>query len=182
MGDNHVLISELFRMHPRAHEKVDRGVTGFMVRVNDFYGALTRGFHVIHDDGCTTAFSYLPCMNANSDAPSIAGAARAAIMMSQREILREAFRRRETIPCAYCPRELTKDKAHIHHEPPKFRAILDAFISANGEPKITNALGLGDAFADPLVRLNWIRFHDARAVRVAVCAPCNYAAERKACT
>lgn len=175
-GDDHVLIAALYAMHPRAHEKAERGCAGFMVRINNLEGALTRGFHIIHDDGWTTPFSYAPCMSAKADDPSLVVAARQAIIPSQREVLRAAFGIRDTYPCAGCGTELSRAQVHVHHTTPRFRDILERFVADHGQPKVINAEGLGDAFANPAVRQLWIAYHDRRAVRVIFCAPCNFAA------
>jgi hypothetical protein len=176
MGDDHVLISALYARHPRAAEKASRGMTGFMVRINSIEGALTRGFHVIHDDGSTTAFSYAPCMTASADEPRLAVAARQAIIISQREVLRNAFRGKETLPCENCRKDLTRAAVHVHHTNPRFRDILAGFVTEHGNPVIVNGTGFGDDFADPLKKMLWVIYHDRRAVCVILCASCNLAA------
>ena len=178
-GDRAVLIRDMFGMHPKAAEKAARGVTGFMVRTNDFHGARTRGFHVIHPNGKTTAFSYAPCLNPAKKELGAIGAMRAAIMLGQRRIMVETFAGRASIPCPVCSNPMTIGGAHVHHVPPlRFRDLAAAYVEKYGEPEVRKG-ALGVAFASAAVQHHWLEFHDARAKRVVVCAPCNYAAERE---
>lgn len=179
-GDRAVLVRDLFGMHPYAAEKAQGGVAGFMVRTNDFNGAKTRGFHVVHDDGSTTAFSYEPCLNPKKPPIGAAGAMRAAIMLGQRQIMVRAFAGRSSVRCPACAKPMSMGGAHVHHLPPnRFRDIAAAYIAEHGEPKVEKS-ALGVAFASITEQRRWVEFHDARARRAVVCAPCNYAAEREA--
>lgn len=180
-GDDFVLLRCLFDMHPRRSEAAKRGVTGFMVRLNDFHGTLSRGFHVVHYDGSTSGFSYRPCMNPDSDEPSVFAAMRAAIMLGQRRIMMEQFAGRDAMPCPTCRRPITRRDAHVHHLPPhRFRDIAKAYIAIHGEPQVVHsASSFGDSFSDLSRQHHWVEFHDARANRLVVCAACNFAAERQ---
>lgn len=178
-GDRAVFIRELFALHPRAAEKAEGGIIGFMVRENDFNGARTRGFHVVHDDGSTTPFSYAPCLNPNKPELSCIAAMRAAIMLSQRRVMLGYFGLKDRASCHACGKLVERQHAHVHHVPPKrFRDIAASFIAARGEPKTIKGV-LGVSFASLQLQSEWVTYHDARASRVVVCAPCNFAAERE---
>ena len=179
-GDDGVLVRDLFALHPGAAQKARGGVIGFMVRLNCYLGCTTRGFHVVHNDGSSTDFSYQPCFNARLAEPSVFAAMRAAIMLSQRQVMMQAFLRGEVARCPGCGGEMRRQGAHVHHVPPnRFRDLAQAFIAEHGMPAVMPSAHFGDDFADAADRLRWIEFHDARARRVVVCAPCNYAAERE---
>jgi len=168
----------LFGMHPKAAEKSRGGVIGFMVRINDLHGTLSRGFHVVHDDRTTTPFSYAPCLNPKKPALGHTAAMRAAIMLSQRAVLIGYFRGREEAPCQHCSQLVARAMAHVHHVPPnRFRDLVFSWVAENGEPEIQKA-AIGVEFVSPAVRARWLAYHDAHAVRRIVCPPCNYAAER----
>ena len=169
------LIASLYSLHPRREGEP----THFQVGLNDYHGSLTRGFHAILPDGGIVRWSYLPCLSPQTDAPSVTRAARAALALSQREALRAAYQGRAIIPCHFCRAGVTLEKAHVHHMPPKFRDILDAFISLIGLPEIVTA-ALGDDFLHPSLKRRWILFHDSVAQRVVLCAECNIKDERAA--
>ena len=177
-GDRAVFIAHLFALHPGAAEKAAPGVTGHMVRLNDMNGAITRGFHVIHPNNTTTAWSYLPCLNPRLSEPSFTGAMRAAIMLSQASFRRQVFGRADFTNCRYCGNAVERKIAHIHHEAPKFRDLVRNFVAEHGAPEVVSSANFGDDFANIDAKRLWIEYHDARAKRVLVCAPCNYAAER----
>lgn len=179
IGDKGVFIREMFALHPNAAEKARRGVAGFAVRINDFHGSLSRGFHVLHDDGSSTPFSYQPCLNPKKPPLGATGAMRAAIMLGQRRVMMEWFGGKAVKSCPACDRSITPATAHVHHLPPnRFRDIVAAYVDRHGEPEISKAV-LGVTFASAAVQHRWVEFHDARARRVVICAPCNYAAERE---
>ena len=67
--------------------------------------------------------------------------------------------------------------AHVHHEPPKFRDIAQAYCDEHGVPACETA-DLGDRFVDPAEGAKWLSFHDARAKLAILCARCNLADER----
>tara|TARA_R110002126_G_scaffold2345_12_gene13531 strand:+ start:542 stop:1213 length:672 start_codon:yes stop_codon:yes gene_type:complete len=179
VGDRAVVVASLFAMHPNAVEKAVGGVAGFMVRVNDINGTKSRGFHVIHDNGRTTPFSYQTCLNPTRAELAASVAMRAAIMLGQRRVMMEFFRGRASVSCPSCGQPMTKATAHVHHLPPnRFRDIAAAYVAAHGEPEVVKGV-LGVAFKSLTKHHEWLEFHDARAKRTVVCAPCNYAAERE---
>lgn len=174
-GDKLQLITDLYNLHPRKEGEP----IAFCVGENDFHGARTRGFHGLCADGSRIRFSYLPCLTPSADKPDLIRAMRAAIIPSQNEALKNAYRGRAFFPCHHCQKPVTRELAHVHHMYPKFRDISDAFVALVGAPPVVPAL-LGDEFADPRIMQRWIAFHDAVCQRVVLCAPCNAADERKA--
>jgi hypothetical protein len=172
-GGELALISALFARHPRKEETP----VGFCVGTNSFNGARTIGFHGIREDGSRIVWSYKPCLSPQSDNPHLFRTMRAAIMLSQREALHAAYQRRAIIPCHHCQAGVTREVAEVHHLPPKFRDIADAFVALIGVPEIVNA-DIGDDFRDPGTKRRWIMFHDAVAQRVVLCRACNEADEK----
>ena len=120
VGDRGVLLGHLFALHPEAAEKAASGVIGHMVRLNDFHGTLTRGFHVVHPSNHTTAWSYFPCFNPSRIEPSVTAALRAAIMLSQASFRRQVFAWSDVEPCGICSKPTERKFSHIHHLAPKF--------------------------------------------------------------
>jgi hypothetical protein len=177
-GAERDMIAGLFDLHPHVAEvKQRQGILGFTVKQNDYHGALTRGFHALHARG-TTPFSYMTCFDPRRATPNALSAMRAAIMLGQRTIMVRAFGGRETVECTLCHAPTGRPRAHVHHMPPwKFAAIAAAFL-AEGTPQFVGSIYIGDSFADLADHHRWLAFHDARAVRVVVCAGCNAAAER----
>lgn len=166
-------VRALYEMHPRK-----KGApVAFCVGINCFHGSNTRGFHAIHPDGARTPWSYLPCLSPETDAPNLVKALRAAIMDSQRTALRKNYGERATRPCHACKQPVARKNAHVHHLPPKFRDIMNAFLGLVGSPEIVTA-PLGDALADDRIAARWVAFHDSVAQRVVLCAGCNAEDER----
>jgi hypothetical protein len=172
------LIAALFDRHPR---RPPGEVVKFCVGINNYRGALTRGFQAHFADGEVSRFSYIPCLSPTADSPSLVKVMRAAIMLSQRVKLREYYRGRPFMPCHECKADVEISVAHVHHTDPKFQDIADHFVSLIGVPGVVSGAidELGDEFADMAIKACWIAFHDAVAQRVVVCAACNWAAERQ---
>lgn len=179
VGDDLDLIRALFAMHPgAADENMRKGIPlNFCVREHSFHGTRTRGFYALHLREFT-AFSYLTCLDPRRSEPNLLAVMRASILLGQRRVKQEYYLGRDIAPCAYCKKDTAFKEAHVHHEPPKFQEIVDAFIADHGSPKCKSA-ALGDEFEDPADLRRWIAFHDACAARVVVCPACNYAAERQ---
>lgn len=179
VGDEQEIVRALFDLHPHSAEvKQRKGVLGFAVKENNFHGARTRGFHVLHGRD-TTPFSYLTCFNPERAVPDPLATMRAAIILGQRTVLQAFFAGRQEAPCSYCATTTPKSGAHVHHEAPKFRAIAEDYFAAFGRPNCVSSPYLGDSFADLSEHNRWVKFHDERAIRVVVCSACNYADERK---
>jgi hypothetical protein len=171
------LITALYARHPRG-----RGVpVSFHVGTNSYYGSLSRGFQAVFADGSRHSFSYLPCLSPQIGQPNVLAVMRGAVMPSQRLALQQAYQGRAQIRCALgCGAMLDLAAARVHHKWPKFRDIADAFLSLVGAPELISAEdSLSDRFADPRLEDRWVRFHDAVAQRVVVCAACNAADERR---
>lgn len=173
-----VLLRDLFSMHPDAAAKSFKGMCGIAVRINDFQGCMSRGFHVLHPDGTSTDFSYRPCFNAKLAEPSVFAAMRAAIMLGQRRVLISYFMSKEVMPCPRCNAPIRRQDAHVHHHDPKFRTIAADYIERFGEPETVSSETFGDDFRLISDKARWVEYHDARAVRSVLCAPCNFADER----
>jgi len=167
------IIKCLYAMHPRRQGEP----VAFCVGTNNYHGSLTRGFHAIMADGSIDRWSYLPCLSAVADQPSVTRAMRGAIMLSQREALRAAYASRGVISCK-CGKGVLLADAQVHHLAPKFRDIANAFIGLIGAPEVQHSDDLGDEFADLKLKQRWVLFHDAVAQRVVVCAACNAKDER----
>jgi hypothetical protein len=171
------LIAALYAQHPRRSGTPD----AICVGINDYHGTKTRGFHAIYADR-REAFSYIPCLNPGVDDPNLLKALRASLMLSQREAMRAAYHGRAFLKCGLslpnvCRGPVPLASAHVHHLPPKFRDIADAFVGLVGLPSVVTG-DIGDDFSEPETKHRWVRFHDAVAQRVIVCAPCNAADER----
>jgi hypothetical protein len=170
------LVRCLYAKHPRSKGEP----VAFCVGTNNYHGALTRGFHAVMADGTRLQWSYVPCLSARADEPSLLRAMRAAIMLSQREALRAAYVGRALIRCnGNCGRSVPLAEAHVHHLSPKFIDIADHFVSLIGMPAVQHSDDLGDEFAEIDLKKRWIMFHDSVAQRVVVCAKCNAEAETR---
>lgn len=173
-GDSLALIAALYETHPRR----EGSPVTFCVGTNNYHGALTRGFHAIHADGSRTRWSYIPCLNPAADEPSLLKVLRAAIIPSQREILRIYYHGKAFRPCSHCTKPVQREDANVHHLQPKFRDISDAFIGLIGMPQVRTGDDLGDDFVEPGFRQRWVQFHDAVAQRIILCPACNAADEK----
>ena len=171
------LIAALYARHPRP--RLNQVPKGFHVAINNFHGSLSRGFHAIFADGSFDAFSYRPCLTPEVATPSVLQVMRAAIIASQREVLRSVYWRiRPSLAkCWRCKDFVPIEAAHVHHLHPKFIDIADHFISLIGFPRIEKGK-IGAVFVDNVMLNRWQRFHESVAQRVVTCAKCNAEAER----
>lgn len=162
-GDDAEFLLWLLDRHPRAAEKIGRGVAGFTVQSAEMG---TRCFVVHRVDGSSTDFSFYSCITAPDGTALVRRAMRRAIADQVTEF-KQASAARGPLVCAVTGQVLSWDNAHVDHAPPVFVALADDWAARVGgypairlTPAVDNQMGRtlmpGDADA-------WAEFHHETA-------------------
>ena len=174
------LVLALLERHSERDAKVAKGVAGIAPKWNNANGFRTKGFHVLHPDGSSTAWSYLHCFNPTSQM-SPAAAMRYAVVQSQKAA-RAAWVFDLGEVCGACGCSLTDgDNGEMHHEAPwSFKALAACFTQSFGQPAMRYEPLVGPVMADETQAAQWVAFHDKRAKRSLLCTPCHKSTTREA--
>lgn len=128
-GEELKIVLALLQAHPEYTEKAKGGVKGIIVdRPGNGYGG--QCFHVLHDNGSTSDFSYRVCLNPKlQHAYNLEISCRAAIR-NDIVIFKEVWAETDGT-CAISGQCLAYEDAHVDHAHPlTFKTILQNFVAS----------------------------------------------------
>jgi hypothetical protein len=162
-GDDAEFLLWLLDRHPRAAEKIGRGVAGFTVQDAQLG---TRCFVVRRVDGSSTDFSFYSCITA-PDVTVLARKAMRRAVADQVSEFKQASAARGPLICAVTGQVLSWDNAHVDHAPRVFAALADDWAKrVGGYPAIRLAPAADDQLGRTLMQVDaeaWADFHRANA-------------------
>lgn len=125
----------LINNHPDYEEKVGCGISGFTIGINREWKA-QRMFVLIRNDGSSTDFSYLKCLNRKNKLTEFSGACRRVVAGDIIAFKAQAYGLASAggtaVRCAITGQPVAAEDAHIDHVPPNtFRSIVSQFIAIN---------------------------------------------------
>jgi len=156
-AEHHAFLLDLLRHHPDAANKIGCGVAAFFTRENDF-GKKALALRRI--DGVLVDFSWVKCIDGDSQHKNITAAFRTAIRAQVRQFKQRALTASSTCPLSGVP--LTWDNSHVDHHIP-FRVLLTSFLDK--EKLILNDVQVDQReLIDIELRQRWRSFHEDTAV------------------
>ena len=178
-ADAEALLLDLLQLHPRAAEKIGRGVTRVEIRVSPASGRRELPW-LIRVDHSESEFSWHKCLDPPSHDQEVRNALRWAVEHQiagyrQAEFLRGAGR------CAECHIDLTGNGGHVDHVDPTFMDMSWDYVTATGgweAFELRRPAGkLGVRLADPDQERRWTEHHRKAARLRLLCA--NHNLQRK---
>lgn len=160
------LASLIERYHPEGEMKIGCGVKRMWTSKNEYGGT---GFYLEREDGSTTDWSFMNCINNPSKKHDFNAACRNAIMDQTIAYKKQQFAA-GPVCCEYTGERLVSETAHVDHKPPKtFENLLKFFLLKNGidfntiaiDPTYDNKVGCW--LADREFEEQWQKFHKVNA-------------------
>ncbi len=175
-----LFLKELIELHPEANQKIGCGIDYFKVERNQYGG---RNFWLVREDGTETDFSYISCISAGSAMADFAKACRTAVADDVIAFRDAAFAGKDYLTCPVIGERIFVDTAHVDHEHPGFKAIVDAFALTlecpTREVEETRDGDVVTRFKRPEVADAFRAFHSERAALRVVSKYANLSVLRK---
>lgn len=156
-AEHDAFLRDLIDLHPESDLKIGCGISFFTVEQN--YGS--RGFWLTRTDDTITDWSFLACITPPSRRVEAKRAFRTAI---RDQILRFRSELPNAFVCPVSGEQLTRETSHIDHHTP-FDWLLSMFLEScdtklDDVAVTPTADGATDTdLSDPVIRINWQRFH-----------------------
>lgn len=167
-GDDLAVVLGILAGHPSAAEKVGVGITSIHVELG-YMG--TKGFHITRTDGSTTDFSYLKCLRPDSAKGAVERGCRAAV---HADIVLFRTNWEWTDGCCHLTGlPIKSDDAEVHHAPPMFDRLVQAWVATRGGFEVVgDRMQGGDNLIGDLLSYDdtesWLDYHRTHAVLMVV--------------
>ena len=136
---------DLLGRHRHVHEKVGPGVRALLVQ-KEYRG--TQHFSIERVDGTIEDFSFRSCITPRTPETELRMACRTAVVDSVQCFKLAAFSGHLELACPISGEPVSIATAHVDHAPPwTFDAIVQAFVSAHGNPYVPPSGGVTTRFA-----------------------------------
>src|SRR5260370_13325353 len=128
-GSDESFLRDLLNLHPRASDKIGKGVSHFSIGPNGFWKGKTRHFKVHRIDGTATDFSFLKCVNGINPDDEVLHAMRTAVVDQILEFRDKQFQA-GTVKCPFNGEVLVPNGGHVDHiAPDTFEALVFRWFS-----------------------------------------------------
>lgn len=163
------LVFNLLRIHPNSAEKIGVGIEKIVVE-QDAYKTIC--FHVLRKDNTKENFSYIKCINGESnDFTKFSKACRKAVEKDLKEIKQDYFKENSKegkVKCQETKESIQFEDAHVdHRQPNTFSVIVDRFIEVNKiqlqSVSYTSIENYGHEFTDKQLAESFRDYHKLKA-------------------
>ncbi len=165
-------ICELLKRHPEYDDKIGVGIKEIVIRLDGYWGK-TRCFHIKRIDGTETDFSYLHCIDNDTNkepikmfTQSARSAVKEQIVLYLSNYLRRTIDNDNNVICEKTKLKISRDQATVDHIPPiTFDKILNDFLKLkNINPSLIEYTGFGDneynkEFKDEHIKTEFANYH-----------------------
>ncbi len=166
--DDAAFLLDLLGHHRKAAQKIGCGVRRFFVHADGFGG---RCFWLERLDGTCTDWSFLSCLAPPTREQEVRSALRALVSADVVAFRDDVFAASPVRACAITGAPVTRDDAHVDHQPPDtFLSLVERFLVRLGRGyaeiliKPTSDGCTVTRLADDEVARAWIEFHRTHAV------------------
>lgn len=180
---------DLLTYHPNYKEKLGNGITSISIRLDE-YGRNNQ-FYITRNDGSTTDFSYLTCLQQRDTSSIILfkEAARNAIHTQITDYKKEYFKQNQNsegeVFCEETNRRVGYRECDVDHHPMSFNSIVENFIQLNTiDVNQVEYGGYGDneqrkSFVDKAIANSFSDYHQEIAILRIVSTEANLTKKRK---
>ena len=167
--EDDAILRDLVSCHPDAIQKYGTGIDYFTV-ATEYRPGRTRHFVIHRMDGTKTDFSFAKPIDGPNKRRDCLAALRAAISDQIMDFKNEAFGASPQVRCAQTDELLTKNEAHVDHQPPhEFLKLVMAWMAHENidfddialVPQVDDRIG--SRLQDEAQECRWRLFHQRHA-------------------